>query len=136
MNLYIKIQDGQILDHPILEDNLMMIWPDIDLNNLPREYVKFIRVAKNVSEGPYEIAYISYEWDGDTVRDVWYLRPMTAAEQLAKQEMVKQDWQTYGYASWQFNETTCGFDPPVPYPNDENKYRWNEDTQTWEQVNQ
>ena len=134
MNLYIKTQDGQIVDHPILEDNLLQIFPYIDLNNLPREYVKFIRVLKTVSEGPYEVAYVNYEWDGDTVKDVWYTRPMTAAERAAKQEMIKQDWQTYGYPSWQFNETTCSFDPPVAFPNDGNKYRWNESTQNWDQI--
>lgn len=133
MNLYIRIVDGQITDHPILESNLLNAYPGIDLNN-SQEYVKFIRVSKNVSEGIYEMAYNTYEWDGDTVKDVWYTRPMTTAERKAEQETVKQDWQTYGYPSWQFNEATCSFDPPVPVPDNDNRYRWNESTQNWDQI--
>ncbi len=131
MNLYIRIVDGQITDHPILESNLLQAYPGIDLNN-SQEYVKFTRIPKDVSEGTYEIAYYTYEWDGDTVRDAWHTRPMTTAERLAKQETTKQDWQTYGYPSWQFNETTCSFEAPVPHPNDGNKYRWSEATLSWE----
>ena len=38
------------------------------------------------------------------------------------------------YESWILNETTCLWDPPVPYPNDNNNYGWNESTQQWDQV--
>ena len=36
------------------------------------------------------------------------------------------------YPSWTFNETTCDWDPPVPYPEGDVLYGWNEDTQTWD----
>lgn len=35
------------------------------------------------------------------------------------------------YNSWVLNEATCTWDPPVPMPNDGNKYIWNEDTTSW-----
>jgi hypothetical protein len=40
------------------------------------------------------------------------------------------------YASWVLNETTCRWDPPVTRPEDTDTYghRWNEETQTWDQV--
>lgn len=38
------------------------------------------------------------------------------------------------YESWVLNETTCLWDPPVPYPNDNNNYGWDELTQQWKQV--
>ena len=36
------------------------------------------------------------------------------------------------YPSWTLNESTCRWDSPVAYPNDENNYRWNEETQQWD----
>ena len=35
------------------------------------------------------------------------------------------------YPSWTLNEETCLWDSPVPYPEDGNAYNWNEETQTW-----
>ena len=39
------------------------------------------------------------------------------------------------YPSWVLNEDTCLWDAPVAYPDDGNRYQWNEDTQTWDQIN-
>jgi len=36
------------------------------------------------------------------------------------------------YNSWVLNEDTCRWDPPVAYPNDGQKYTWNETTQQWD----
>jgi len=38
------------------------------------------------------------------------------------------------YSSWTLNEQTCNWESPVPYPNDENIYSWNEGTQVWDKV--
>jgi hypothetical protein len=38
------------------------------------------------------------------------------------------------YASWLLNEDTCLWGPPVPYPNDGNRYVWDEITTSWVQV--
>jgi hypothetical protein len=35
------------------------------------------------------------------------------------------------YNSWILNETTCLWNAPVAYPNDEQRYYWNEETQNW-----
>ena len=35
------------------------------------------------------------------------------------------------YASWTLNEDTCLWEPPIPYPADDNRYAWNEDTLIW-----
>jgi len=40
------------------------------------------------------------------------------------------------YPSWVLNEDTCLWDAPVAYPDDGNMYQWNEDTQTWDQINE
>ena len=36
------------------------------------------------------------------------------------------------YSSWVLNETTCRWEPPVPYPTDaDNSYEWDEATTSW-----
>jgi hypothetical protein len=36
------------------------------------------------------------------------------------------------YKSWVLNEQTCTWESPIPLPNDGNKYRWNEETLSWD----
>jgi len=38
------------------------------------------------------------------------------------------------FNSWLFNENTCLWDSPVPYPEDGNCYRWNEEKLNWELI--
>lgn len=38
------------------------------------------------------------------------------------------------YASWTLDSNTCLWEPPVPMPTDDKMYRWNEITQTWDEV--
>jgi hypothetical protein len=38
------------------------------------------------------------------------------------------------YSSWLLNEETCLWESPTPYPNDGNVYVWNEDTTSWDLV--
>jgi len=36
------------------------------------------------------------------------------------------------YNSWLLNEDTCLWESPIPYPQDNNKYDWNEENQSWD----
>ena len=38
------------------------------------------------------------------------------------------------FNSWILNEDTCRWEAPVAYPQDDNEYRWNESTLTWDIV--
>jgi hypothetical protein len=38
------------------------------------------------------------------------------------------------YASWTLNEDTCLWESPIPYPNDNKAYEWNESTQEWVEI--
>ena len=38
------------------------------------------------------------------------------------------------FPSWVLNESTCLWDAPVPYPDDNQIYFWNEETQQWDVV--
>ena len=36
------------------------------------------------------------------------------------------------HSSWVLNETTCQWEAPVVKPEDDNYYKWNEETQQWD----
>ena len=38
------------------------------------------------------------------------------------------------YPSWSLNNTTCLWEPPVAYPDDDKRYRWDEDTTSWVEI--
>jgi hypothetical protein len=38
------------------------------------------------------------------------------------------------FPSWTLNEDTCLWNPPTPYPDDSNRYTWDETTTSWVQV--
>ena len=38
------------------------------------------------------------------------------------------------YASWILNQTTCRWEPPVPYPTDGKNYSWDETTTAWVEI--
>jgi len=38
------------------------------------------------------------------------------------------------FNSWILNEDTCLWEAPVAYPDDDNRYTWNETNQTWDLV--
>jgi hypothetical protein len=35
------------------------------------------------------------------------------------------------FASWLLDEHTCQWNPPTPYPDDGNRYQWDEPTTSW-----
>lgn len=40
------------------------------------------------------------------------------------------------FASWNLDEDTCRWEPPVAMPNDGQKYKWNEETTSWDLVSE
>lgn len=134
MELYIRIKNGQPVEHPILGDNFRQAFPDIDTNNLPITFAEFTRIEAPLT-GVYEVCDgCTYEWDGDIVTDVHHVRNMTAEEKTAKQDEAKAIWAENGYPSWVFNEETCSFEAPISRPFDGKDYRWDEATISWVEI--
>lgn len=136
MELYIRIKNGQPFEHPIFGDNFRQAFPDVDINNLPPTFARFTRVPEPVL-GVYEVCEgCTYEKQADgSYMDVHHVRAMTEEEKTEKQNKVKADWTaTNSFASWVFNEDTCSFNPPTPYPTDGRAYLWNEETTAWVEV--
>jgi hypothetical protein len=38
------------------------------------------------------------------------------------------------FKSWVLNESTCLWESPIAYPQDNNKYKWNEQNQSWDLI--
>jgi len=135
MNLYIRISNGQPVDHPIMEDNFIQAFPEIDINNLPSNFAKFVRKPMP-SIGVYEMYEgVTYEPENDGYADFHQVRTMTTEEKTNKQNQVKQEWTDFnGFASWVFDEDTCAFHAPTPMPVDDKFYDWNEETLSWVEI--
>ena len=82
MNLYIQVENGQTINHPAFEDNLIQAF-----GRVPDNWEPFIRVERPVP-GVYEVLESdqpTYQKVDGTWTDVWALRPMTDEEKAAKQ---------------------------------------------------
>lgn len=132
MELFIRLKNGQPFEHPIFGDNFRQAFPDVDTTNLPAEFARFVRI-QTPQLGPYEKNQtVSYQLVDGVYTDVFSVEQMTDDEKLAKQNAVKSNWAVSpNYASWTFNDETCQYDPPVPRPNDEKRYQWDEVNLTW-----
>jgi hypothetical protein len=135
MELFIRLVDGVPFQHPMLGDNFREAFPEVDVNNLPAEFAKFVRVAPPII-GVYEVYEgATYERVGDIYTDVHHVRPMTAEEKLAKQDKAKAEWDDNpGWTSWLFDKEAFRFVPPTPYPTDGGPYYWDEPTLSWIEV--
>lgn len=85
MQLYIRIVNGQPFEHPILEDNFVAAFPNVDTSNLPSAFARFERVPCPQLATTFQVDEAHYEWFGNVVKDVWTVREMTAEEIVIKQ---------------------------------------------------
>ena len=129
MELYIRIKDGKPFEHPIMGDNFRAAFPEIDINNLPSEFMRFDK--QDIEIGIYEVfEERPYFIDGDNVKN-GIKRLMTAEEKEEKINNIKAIWEIVGFPSWVLNEVTGEFEAPIPKPDNVRKYRWNEDIINW-----
>jgi hypothetical protein len=136
MELFIQInENGQAVDHPIYGNNFREAFPHIDVNNLPSNFARFERVPPPIPSVYEKNHRVNYQKRPDGVwTDAHTCDLMTREEIVALQDRVKADFAASGFESWTFNEFTCRFEPPVPYPNDRKNYRWDEPTTNWVEV--
>lgn len=117
MNLYIETKDGQPVNHPAFEDNLLQAFGQI-----PDHWEPFVRVERPVP-GVYEVLESeqpAYQKVNGTWTDVWAVRQMTTAEKTAKQQEVIAAFnareQAENWSAWTLDEATCTMVPPIPRP--------------------
>lgn len=113
MELFIQVENGQTVNHPALKDNLIQAF-----QRVPENWEPFERVLRP-EIGPYQILESetpTYQKIDGVWKDVWAVRDMTDAEKAAKQQEVKDRWNSVpreGYAAtFVFDEQLCAFVPP------------------------
>jgi hypothetical protein len=133
MKMYIRLQNGLPVDHPILEENFVEAFPNVNLNDTT-DFAEFVRVSAPVPK-VYEIYQGStYGLLNGVYTDIHQVRRMSDEEKTVKQDQIKTIWaEVNGPASWTFNEVTCDFQPPVPRPDDylTKQYVWDEPNLAW-----
>jgi len=123
MNLYIQTENGQPINHPALEENLLQAFGAV-----PSNWEPFVRVASPVL-GEYETfddPHVVYEKVDGVWTDVHQVIKISAAEKAAvKQREIdayKATWaklpQRDNFSAWVFNEETIKYEPPIPRPTD------------------
>lgn len=131
MNLFIKVIDNQVIDHPVAYENLKLIYPDIDYNNPPENYLPFNRAQIPALPDPYTVNEVSYVIAINVVNEVYTQRPMIDSE---KESLWNEMQNRKPFASWVLNKYNCIWEPPVQYPSDGKKYMWNESTTNWVEI--
>lgn len=127
MNLYIELQDGKPINHPMQQSNLEMIYPGMDFENLPENYCKFVRVQKpwpkwdEVIEGP------EYKMIDGIFYDVWTINKISDE---VRQQKIEDLIQSCPYPSWTIDYENCNIIPPAPIPS-EGSWTWDEPTLSW-----
>lgn len=81
MRLFIQIRDGIPFEHPILEENFLTAFPDINPEELPASFAYFERIPKPSLPLQKVVSDTSeYVWDNGIVKDSWPVRDKTSEE--------------------------------------------------------
>ena len=141
MKCLIKIdENGNAVDHPILLNNFLFAFPDIDITGdiAPSGFAWFTR--KNKEEHHYtktlkqvlESSYTKSD-DGINYEDNHEIRDMTEEELnelYAQYPEVNSD-------GWTFDREVVGYIPPIPRPMNipgYNSYEWDKETMSWKHI--
>lgn len=130
MNFLIKIVDGKTVNHPISEDNLRAFYPNLDINDPPDGYARFVRKEYPELSGFESVESVEYVIDPDLTNlygttvwtDKYNIKTLTR-EELA--ELADQ-------AARDMNERMMkDSGAPFPAPDDGRLYVWVSSTQSW-----
>jgi hypothetical protein len=117
MNLYIEIENGQLKNHPALEENLVKAF-----GSVPSNWEAFVRVERPTPTLYQVLASDtpSYAKVNGVWTDVWSIREMTTEEKTAKQQAVITAFnnreQSENWSAWVFDESVCRMVPPITRP--------------------
>jgi hypothetical protein len=136
MKLYIQTENGQPINHPAFEDNLIAAF-----GGVPDHWKPFVRVERPTL-GVYEVLesqQAAYEFVDGVWTDVWTVRPMTPEEVAVKQQAVIDAWalipNAFNFTAWTLDEAALRMVPPIPRPVEEGKiFRWSGADNNWREA--
>lgn len=136
MKLYIQTENGQTVNHPAFEDNLIAAF-----GGVPDHWKPFVRVERPTL-GVYEVLESeqpAYEMVDGVWTDVWTVHPMTAEEIAAAHQQVIDAWalipNAFNFTAWVLDEDNLRMVPPIPRPVEEGKiFRWSGADNNWREA--
>ena len=111
---YAKVKNGIVQQVIVAEEDFFTTFVDTSAG-------EWIQTSYNTAGGVHEL--------GGTP-----LRKNYAGEGYLYSKELDAFYQPQPYSSWTLNETTCQWQPPVDYPDDDKKYEWDEDTTNWTEI--
>lgn len=138
MKLFIKIENNKPINYPLVESNLRLLHPYLNLESKTDlanyGYAIFEKTPEPTSTYK-KIAVNEYVWEGDIIKENWTIIELSEEEKTAKQNEQHTSWLATSanckFPSWTFNVEKCRYEPPLPKPLDEKIYAWNENTVEW-----
>jgi hypothetical protein len=136
MKLYIQTENGQTVNHPAFENNLIAAF-----GGVPDHWKPFVRVERptlSIYE-TLESEQPAYQMVDGVWTDVWTVRPMTDEEKTATQQVVRDAWalipNAFNFTAWVLDEATLRMVPPIPRPVEEGKiFRWSGADNNWKEA--
>ena len=87
-----------------------------------------------VDDSPGEWIQTSYNTHGGQHPEDRPLRKNFAGVGYTYDREAEAFYEPRPFPSWTLNTETYLWEPPVQYPDDDNKYEWNEENQSWDLV--
>lgn len=128
-NLFIQIKNDIAFEHPITEENLRYFYPDLDIDNPPEGYAKFIR--KSCPElSPIQILE-STEYVIDP--DFWPSNIPVYTDKYNIRELTEEELIELANEFTQVSNEKMQKDSNAPYPapEDGNLYVWSSQLNEW-----
>jgi hypothetical protein len=130
MNLIIKIVDGKPVDHPLHEDNMKFFFPDLDVNNPPEGYARFIRKLPPELSPMQRLGPSSYAIDEELSNQygttVW--TDQYDIVDVTDEELIQEAQENVRLIN---EKMATDMNAPVPPPDDGNLYVWSSVTNSW-----
>lgn len=111
----------------------MSHWAELDENNI------VIRVTVGDNNDP--AGDEGYQWLIENLKGRWLktsynskIRKNFAGIGFTYDEVRDAFIPPKPFNSWILDEETCRWEAPIPYPNDDNSYEWDENTLTWQVI--
>ena len=129
MELFIQIRNGQPFEHPIFGDNFRQAFPNVDTENLPPEFARFVRINPPTI-GIFDVCEVgAYELVDGAYTDVYTVRAMTDEEKVAKIAEAKARLPD----NWTLNEETLQPSPP-PKPTTGGPWQFDRVANIWKEA--
>jgi hypothetical protein len=128
-HFFIRVVEGKPFEHPIAEWNLRQFYPDLDVDNPPQGFEKFIRVPLPIYDQSKTHDSTHYEKIDNIWRDVHIIRDLTPSEKAEKIRISKEIFPFKD--TWTLDEAKIEWIPPFPYPDDGKKYFWDNNNIKW-----